>query len=309
MDKNNDIIPQQPNLPTEQPSQLPTTQPSKQPSKQASKQPLTIEELRQWYIDRHLPPENVTRFFIGKNIREPKAFGIYKDANGNFVVYKNKANGERAVRYQGRDEAFAVGELLNRLKEEILRRKSKSAVPSTGNGSDAAYLQHGHDGSSQRSAATSTSNSSAIENLRDGCILGAGNLRDGCSTGGSRKGCFLGGIIAAVLALFIGIFGNSVPNGYYQYNDNYYYHLGSAWYIYNALTSEWAPTASLDEWITEENAEQYSTSSFNGSPFEETGWYEDYYSSDTSSDSDSDYDWDDSSDNWDSDDTDWDDDW
>lgn len=303
MNQDKNIIPQQ--------SGLPSGQSSKQPDKQRSTQPATIEELRQWYADRHLPPEQVTRFFIGKDIREPKAFGIYKDGNGNFVVYKNKANGERAVRYQGRDEAFAVGELLNRLKEEILRRKSKNSGSPTGNGSGPAYLQHGYGGSSQRSAvSTSTSSGNAFDNHRDGCLIGADNLRDGCSGRKNRKGCFVGGIIAAILALFVGIFGKGVPNGYYHYQDNYYYHLGSSWFIYNMLTNEWAPTTSLDEWITDENAEQYRTNSFDGSRFENTGWYEEYYSSnDNDSDSDYDYDWDDDDDSWDSDDTDWDDDW
>lgn len=282
MDNNNEIIPQQPNLPTEQPSELPTEQPSRKPSKQSSKQPLTIEELRQWYIDRHLPPEDVTRFFIGKNIHEPKAFGIYKDENGDFVVYKNKANGERAVRYQGRDEVFAVSELLNRLKEEILLRKGKNPTASSHispANSSQSYKRRKYNGMKQQPAQE------------------------------KRKGCFLVGIVGAIIAFIVSLFASGTPNGYYHYNDNYYYHLGTAWYIYDALTSQWAPTTSLDEWITEDNAEQYTTSSFSGKPFEETGWYEDYYSSDTSSDSDSDYDWDDDDDSWDSDDTDWDDDW
>ena len=71
----------------------------------------------------HLPPEEITRFFIGKDIREPKAFGIYRDDLGNFVVYKNKSTGERAVRYQGSDEQYAVNELYQRLKAEIADQK------------------------------------------------------------------------------------------------------------------------------------------------------------------------------------------
>lgn len=85
--------------------------------------PKTIEELKSWYIARNLPPEETTRFFIGKNIKEPKAFGIYEE-NGTFIVYKNKANGQRAIRYQGTDEAYAVNELYLRLKEEILNQKN-----------------------------------------------------------------------------------------------------------------------------------------------------------------------------------------
>ena len=61
--------------------------------------PRTIEELKQWYKDRALPPYETTRFFIGINYQQPRAFGIYKDGS-EFVVYKNKADGSRAVRYQ-----------------------------------------------------------------------------------------------------------------------------------------------------------------------------------------------------------------
>ena len=89
----------------------------------AKGQPKTIEELKAWYTAHHLPPEEVTRFFIGKNITEPKAFGIYKDGNGDFVVYKNKSTGERAVRYKGADEQYAVNELYQRLKAEIADQK------------------------------------------------------------------------------------------------------------------------------------------------------------------------------------------
>ena len=82
--------------------------------------PRTIEELAQWYIDRNLPPAEVTRFFIGRNYTEPRAFGIYRNEQGEFVVYKNKDDGTRAIRYQGFDEAYAVNELwLNSTSKSI----------------------------------------------------------------------------------------------------------------------------------------------------------------------------------------------
>lgn len=90
----------------------------------SNEQPKTIEELQAWYVAHHLPPEEVTRFFIGKNITEPKTFGIYKDSNGDCVVYKNKSTGERAIRYQGSDEAYAVNELYQRLRAEIVDQKA-----------------------------------------------------------------------------------------------------------------------------------------------------------------------------------------
>ena len=90
-------------------------------------QPTTIEGLKKWYEDRGLPPYETTRFFIGIDYKRPRAFGIYKDERtGNFVVYKNKDNGQRAVRYEGTDEAYAVNELLTRLKQEILQQKSNN---------------------------------------------------------------------------------------------------------------------------------------------------------------------------------------
>ncbi|MCQ2519140.1 MAG: zinc ribbon domain-containing protein [Lachnospiraceae bacterium] len=87
--------------------------------------PKTIAELQNWYRAMNLPPENVTRFFIGKNINEPRAFGIYEQ-EGEFIVYKNKDDGSRAVRYRGRDEAYAVNELYLKLKAEILNQKSNN---------------------------------------------------------------------------------------------------------------------------------------------------------------------------------------
>jgi hypothetical protein len=92
----------------------------------ASGEPRTIEDLQQWYQAHQLPSEEVTRFFIGKDVREAKAFGIYRDDNGDFVVYKNKADGTRAVRYQGSDEAYAVNELYQRLRSEIADQKYRA---------------------------------------------------------------------------------------------------------------------------------------------------------------------------------------
>ena len=104
-------------------------------NRMADKTPKTIEELKKWYTDHNLPPEDVTRFFIGKDMGCAKAFGIYQDSAGDFVVYKNKANGERAVRYKGADEAYAVNELYQRLKAEIADQKSRNnAQKSSGGG-------------------------------------------------------------------------------------------------------------------------------------------------------------------------------
>ena len=85
--------------------------------------PKTIEELKAYCEQNGLTPER-TRFFVGVDYKQPRAFGIYKDDTGEFVVYKNKANGERAVRYRGVDEAYAVNELYERLQDEIHNQKA-----------------------------------------------------------------------------------------------------------------------------------------------------------------------------------------
>ena len=106
--------------------------PNKDFKRVANQGPTTIEELEKWYKDHNLPPYETTRFFIGINYTEPKAFGIYKDEKtGKFVVYKNKDTGERKIRYEGKDEKYAVNELYTKLKEEILHQKGLNSNKET----------------------------------------------------------------------------------------------------------------------------------------------------------------------------------
>lgn len=86
----------------------------------SSQRPGTIAELQDYCTQRGLPLQRM-RFFIGEDYRLPKAFGIYRDG-ANFVVYKNKSDGSRSVRYRGPDEARAVGELYDKLRSECLSR-------------------------------------------------------------------------------------------------------------------------------------------------------------------------------------------
>ena len=48
--------------------------------------PKTIYELR-WFCARHNMPLAQMRFFLGEDYREPRAFGIYQDDDGDFIVY------------------------------------------------------------------------------------------------------------------------------------------------------------------------------------------------------------------------------
>ncbi len=82
--------------------------------------PRTIQELKEYCAERGMPLLRM-RFFVGENYKEPKAFGIYQDGT-DFVVYKNKADGSRAIRYRGPDEAHAVHELHAKLLSECHMR-------------------------------------------------------------------------------------------------------------------------------------------------------------------------------------------
>jgi hypothetical protein len=81
-----------------------------------TRKPRTIEELQAFCEDKGMPLEKM-RFFIGINEPSARAFGIYRDGD-RFIVYKNKSDGSRAVRYDGPDEAYAVNELYLKLLEE-----------------------------------------------------------------------------------------------------------------------------------------------------------------------------------------------
>lgn len=82
--------------------------------------PKTIDELKQYCAERGMPLLRM-HFFIDEDYPEPRAFGIYRDGN-DFVVYKNKSDGSRAVRYRGPDEEHAVSELFQKLLEECHNR-------------------------------------------------------------------------------------------------------------------------------------------------------------------------------------------
>lgn len=113
------------------PQDDPTTNYNQQPvqngyTPEREQDPLTIEELQVWYEEHNLPPQETTRFFIGRDLKERRAFGIFRAPDGCVTVYKNKNDGTRAVRYRGYDEAFAVHEFLTRLRQEISSQKNNS---------------------------------------------------------------------------------------------------------------------------------------------------------------------------------------
>ena len=230
--------------------------------------PKTIDELKAYCEQNGLTPER-TRFFVGVDYKEPKAFGIYKDDKGEFVVYKNKANGERAVRYRGVDEAYAVNELYERLQDEILNQKA-------------------HHVERQKNKAVK----SVKRQQRNGLIQGFFFL--------------LGAVIVIGTLLYPT---RKFNNGYYHYNNTHYYSLDDTWYYYDDTSTDWFPASSVPDDLTENANDYYDSSYYdynsNTTNFEDTDYYSDWEKSQSDNDSDSDWD----SSDWDSNDTDWDSDW
>ena len=173
-----------------------------------SKIPKTLEELKTFAFENHIPLDKL-HMHLGEDYPGPKAFGIYQDGT-DYVVYKNKADGSRAIRYRGADEAYAVREIYLKMREMGLTAKAESA---TGDGQ-------------------STGDRS----------LGDSSFRTGDNTKRNGKKAspmvIIGRLIASMLIVagVIAVFTKHDPKyerGYYRYHDDYYYSDGYDWYRYD----------------------------------------------------------------------------
>ena len=245
-------------------------------------QPRTIEELKEYCAERGMPLLRM-RFFIGEDYREAKAFGIYREGR-NVVVYKNKADGSRAIRYRGPDEEHAVKEIFLKLLDEC---HSRGIYP------DGAPVARS--GGSSRSG---------------------GKKKRG---GGCLSALLYHPFRVFIALMLLGVLVTSCTYGIAHRNDGYfqrpgddkvYYHYGDDWYYTYDINESgyWYGTNDFPE----ADYESYSlgdtwSSDWGVSDFRESSTWDDLHSS--SSDSDS---WDSSSsdyDSWDSGGTDWDSDW
>lgn len=225
--------------------------------------PKTIEELKEYCAQRGMPLLRM-RFFIGEDFREPRAFGIYKDGN-NFVVYKNKSDGSRAIRYRGPDEAHAVNELFLKLLDECHNR--------------GIYPDGKPDGQQTRS----------------------GNTK---KKGVLRAILIFYAVLIAFTAAMSGFKKCAHRNdGYYQFDDStVYYHYGNTWY-YTYTDNDagyWyegsAPVSDYDDYSIGTDFE----SDWGVSNFQNSSTYEALQESHSSSSSDYDS-WDSGGTDWDSD--------
>lgn len=84
----------------------------------------TIDQLKQWCRQNGLPDSRITRFFIGKNYQDIKAFGIYAEGK-KYIVYMNGVNGKRTVFYEGSDQGYAVGLIYEKLLKAIEKQRKR----------------------------------------------------------------------------------------------------------------------------------------------------------------------------------------
>lgn len=245
----------------------------------ATGEPKTIDELKAYFEKRGLTSDK-TRFFIGKDYKGAKAFGIYKNEKDEFVVYKNKSDGSRAIRYQGTDEAFAVNEIYQKLKEETINQFKKGNI----------HRKSSSGGGSKKHNGNRFARKMVILAKKIGI-----------------------GMVVFVVLFVLGVIFADPSKGYYRYNDNTYYYYNH-WYSYDG--SDWVRDYSVPDDLANHSGDYYQGSSYDsdygGYDFSDSSAYDYEYeydqeqsSSSYDSDWDSDYDYSD----WDSDSTDWDSDW
>ena len=299
----------------------------------ASNRPKTISELQDWFKANGFD-YNKTRFFIGIDFKDPKAFGIYKDDFGEFVVYKNKADGTRAIRYHGSDEEYAVNEIWERFQKEIINQKTRWAEDQRkAKGTDSKTPEQLKKESFTLFLLIAVTflpsllipiALDSIFNLHLGLLLVAFpmiitiwasyfyylhtkglKVKDDYNTGFKPllKGCIIGLAICLLINGIVAFAGRK--NGYYSINNELYYRADDVWYHYenNGGSYTWQVENNIPSDLTASNWNNYNNVdnyNYSYTRFETTSYYDAWKS-------DGDSDW--SSDDWDSGYTDWNSDW
>ena len=122
---------------------------------------------------------------------------------------KNKSDATRAVRYRGKDEAYAVNEIYQKLRSEVQNQRSRAP---------------------------------AKRNTGPDKSRGQKKKQD------PRKRIFLTILIIFVvicIATYLNE-GNNAKRGYYRYGSDYYYYQNDSWYLYDDVLLDWLP-ATVDQ--------------------------------------------------------------
>lgn len=286
----------------------------------ANNVPKTIEEFKAYVRGNNVPLEKI-HMHLDEDYYGAKAFGIYRDGD-EVIVYKNKADGSRAIHYQGPDEAYAVSELYLKMREMEMAAKDakepRNPLPaSTGYTTGYKYYQQ------YNPAYDYEKKKKFYDSMHDMIFIV---------------------VLFALVGLIAHASNNSKPSfrsGYYYYNNAYYYNTGYVWFCYDSGNEKWeyvadskvkGIVANYDAYATSISGRQvkpyndsssssgqnessrqndrHSNSSDQDERYSESYDRDDYWDDDD--DDDWSYDWDDDDDDWDYDydnDWDWDSDW
>lgn len=102
----------------------------------------SVDELINRIQAERMPIDRM-RFFINENNRERRCFGIYFDTDSSqWIVYKNKADGTRAIRLKTTDEAAAAQEIWAKILSEIKLRLDQGQHPNWHAGTPSISRSH-----------------------------------------------------------------------------------------------------------------------------------------------------------------------
>lgn len=184
----------------------------------------SLTELEEFFREKNIPQEK-TRFFVNQNKKEAKCFGIYQDVDtGKFIVYKNKADGSRFVRYEGDNEKEAVSIFFDKLKEEMAIRDTQGLYKST--------IEQVKEEKQQEQEKKNNLKS----DVEDIAVRVFGGLI----------------VLTVIVAVFYMVYAGFVSlaedlkplmstpqTGYYKVNETYYYYGNHAWWYYDTSYNGW----------------------------------------------------------------------
>ena len=213
--------------------------------------------------EKHSIPLERMRFFIGVNCQEEKCFGIYYDNyTEKYIVYKNKNNGERVIRYQGVNEAEAAQIIMDKIVEETnIREKDKD------------WWEH------QQNLATSSDYvkeyNKEIKN-RNKQSIDFSTIMNGAATT-SIILCIIAFVVLLLASLprftyqlYKDYQQSSPRTGYYLDDNNYYYFNKGVWYFWNDF--EWKKYDGTIDYNNYNYNKNYS-SNYQITDFKESDYY------------------------------------
>lgn len=216
----------------------PVEEPAPEPAAPAQPEttPRTVEELMALCASHDVPPVS-QRFFIGADEKDTPGYGLFLDEFGDYVFYHNHSSGDRAIRYKGRDEGYAVEEMYRRMKAAHLFYRPVARQENS------SRSVHHHTHSSQ-----SRHRRQQIRRRRWAIAIAAVVVL-----------CCVAAVVLRWRAL-------QPKDGYYHYQGRYYYLQHRQWYAYDSVMDKWGETEANPTIVANYQVYYRSTYYWEGSP-------------------------------------------